>query len=313
MEYSKKKEVRDIYSIWTASLAKEDLEFAGVYLIESSTGVKYVGKTTKSFQWRAHKHVTDLVGGRHHCQGLASSFNQLGGVNFRFFPLEKFKIDEECLLETAAIINRSEEEHWLRLYNLGQPLYNDRPSGGGSVRHSELTKQKIRQTIQANNRLKSGSLFERLDDVTELARDMAISQPEAAIRLDVSRSALQRFCYREHVTWVYHTQVKEKRKATLIGRLEEVITFSLDEKTNWHDIPRAFGVSPIVFKEYLDENNLRWNSTQVDRIMCSPDKFIRWVKDPTITQQSLLREFNISSRAFGKAMEALKIYWVSGG
>lgn len=115
----------------------------GIYKILSPSGKIYVGMTADSFQNRWNQHLTLLKRGNHHCVGLQRAFNKWGILNIKFEIVERLPLDVN---KTNILLK--EQEWWDYFNSQNIKLYNARPSGKGSVYHSNETKEKIRQTIQ---------------------------------------------------------------------------------------------------------------------------------------------------------------------
>lgn len=120
----------------------------GVYRIVAPSGKCYIGMTTKTFQIRWQEHLTLIKSGKHHCKGLLRAFNKYGIENMSFEILEDMTGfgQEEILYQ--------EKQWWLKHY-AWIDTYNGEPSGRGSVRHTQETKNRIGEaTLKA--RLQSG-------------------------------------------------------------------------------------------------------------------------------------------------------------
>lgn len=109
----------------------------GVYRIVSPSGKCYIGMTTKSFANRWNEHYRLIKSGRHHCKGLQQAFLKYGIENMLFEILEDMTGygQEEILYR--------ERQWWLK-HRAWIITYNGEPSGFGSVKHTQETKDKIR-------------------------------------------------------------------------------------------------------------------------------------------------------------------------
>lgn len=109
----------------------------GIYEIKSPSGKKYVGMTSVSFASRWRGHLKDLKRGIHKCQGLQRAYNKYGKDSLIFSILE-------ILPNTSTdfeILKR--EQFWWDETEKQCKLYNGRPTGTGSVHHTDETKRNI--------------------------------------------------------------------------------------------------------------------------------------------------------------------------
>lgn len=139
------------------------LKHIGVYCITSPSGKSYVGMSTKSIygRWKAHRNM--LKRGVHACTGLQNAYIKYGVDELQFSVLQTFSFgtsDQTILLA---------EQAWWDKLNLQTKLYNARPTGTGSVSHSEETKLKIRQTaIKSHPKLERQCLICGCDFIPEV-------------------------------------------------------------------------------------------------------------------------------------------------
>lgn len=122
----------------------------GIYKIESINGSVYVGMTAKSFRERWSGHVKDLRLNKHKNRGLQFAYNKYGLEGLTFNVIEE--MESSSSIEEILI---AEQGWWDYFNDLGVNLYNARPSGKGSVIHSDETKKLIGKSAR-NNALSKG-------------------------------------------------------------------------------------------------------------------------------------------------------------
>lgn len=113
----------------------------GVYRIVSPAGSIYVGMTMISFEKRLMGHLNSLKRGKHKCSGLQRAYIKYG------WPQLTFEVLEDLVDSDESTVLLRERDWWDHYKNLGINIYNARPTGTGSVFHSEETKKKIQQAI----------------------------------------------------------------------------------------------------------------------------------------------------------------------
>lgn len=119
-----------------------NLDSIGVYRISSPNGSAYIGMTAKSFKERWEGHRAAFRKGQMTCAGLRRAFEKYGIDAMSFEILEEM---DGC--SDAEILHR-EREWWLLHRTQGVNLYNGEPSGGGAVRHTEETRERISKSFQ---------------------------------------------------------------------------------------------------------------------------------------------------------------------
>lgn len=117
----------------------------GVYSITSPSGKLYIGMSTVSVEQRWRQHRNELRRNAHKCTGLQNAANRYGIDNLTFELLED--LDGAS---SADILVR-EQQWWDKVVSTGALTYNGRPSGAGSVFHSGAVRQKISESLKANN------------------------------------------------------------------------------------------------------------------------------------------------------------------
>lgn len=131
----------------------EEMEAIGVYIITAPSGNKYVGVTGVSFKERWSNHIRDLRGNRHKCKGLQRAYAKYGEDELEFsiklsYSFQRLLDDESFEQELL----RFEQSVWDNLKESGTILYNGRPTGTGSVFHTEESKAKIKRKAIENAR-----------------------------------------------------------------------------------------------------------------------------------------------------------------
>lgn len=106
--------------------------------------------TMGSFESRWYSHRKDLRNGTHKCRGLKRAVAKYGIDAFTFEILQAF--DSSNTLEGEVL--QAEQDWWDNLASEGVRLYNGRPTGTGSVVHTEESRTALRATIEAKLREK---------------------------------------------------------------------------------------------------------------------------------------------------------------
>lgn len=123
------------------------IDGTGVYSIKAPSGNVYIGMTADSFVSRNIGHLKELRGGRHKCRGLQNAFNKYGEGNLEFTVLEIIKRNED----PEKFLQR-EQAWWDKFTIEGIVTYNGRPSGTGSVHHTEETRLRISASLRSKER-----------------------------------------------------------------------------------------------------------------------------------------------------------------
>lgn len=122
----------------------------GIYTITSLSGKKYVGMTSDNFKnrWRQHKKL--LRRNKHTCFGLQNAFNKYGLDNLNFEIVKSYdKPDnDKDRIKLIEKIKIDEVYYWELYSSQNIKLYNGKPTGTGSVYHTEETKEKIRSSMK---------------------------------------------------------------------------------------------------------------------------------------------------------------------
>lgn len=125
----------------------------GIYSIAAPSGKVYVGMTARmGFKARREEHLKQLRQQKHHCIGLQRAYSKYGEDDLVFTPLEQYSpVDNEEIANLECHLLIRERELWDEYYNNGIVLYNSRPTGTGSVYHSEESREKRRITYYLSN------------------------------------------------------------------------------------------------------------------------------------------------------------------
>lgn len=126
-----------------ADQAQDESNSIGVYRIIAPSGSCYVGMTRDSFEGRWAGHRKELRAQKHRCAGLQRAFNKYGESELRFEVLEAVGV--ESSLESTLL---KEQAWWDRLKAEGVKLYNGRPTGTGSVHHTDETRAKQSKAME---------------------------------------------------------------------------------------------------------------------------------------------------------------------
>lgn len=112
----------------------------GIYKITSLNGSIYIGMTTLTFSERWRQHLKSLKAkSSHMCKGLQRAFDKYGknGLTFEILEVLDYHSCDEIM---------QREIHWWNLYKIqGINIYNGKPTGTGSVIHTDETKEKMRK------------------------------------------------------------------------------------------------------------------------------------------------------------------------
>ena len=105
-----------------------------------------------SSRWNLHR--KRLRAGTHHCPGLQRAFYKYGEEALTFMVLEQYSpVEKELLPSLERLLMRREREMWDVYHDRGIIAYNSRPTGTGSVQHSEESNE--RRRIAAYLRMES--------------------------------------------------------------------------------------------------------------------------------------------------------------
>ena len=170
-----------------------------IYLItDTDTGSRaYIGMSTRNFETRWAEHLKYLKAGTHINKPMQSLYNTHGkpGLTAKIIVDMTGATEIEILLE--------EKRQWLRYQSKGYHMMNACPSGGGSVIHTEETKQKISQSVTLAQTLKLDfNLFYNL----YITQDLTLQQTLEG--LNISRRTLARRLKDMGTSLGYYTQIK---------------------------------------------------------------------------------------------------------
>lgn len=120
---------------------RRGLRGSGIYAIVCKlNGMAYIG-STKDFNFRAQRHVSDLRRKRHYNPHLQSAWDKYGEENFDFIILEY--IDDLSVLE-------EKEQYWITEYAKTIELYNYSPVAVCSIRGRPIP-QYVREKISRSH------------------------------------------------------------------------------------------------------------------------------------------------------------------
>lgn len=100
--------------------------------------------STVSVEQRWRQHRNELRRKAHKCIGLQNAANRYG------IEALKFELLENLDGSLPADILASEQQWWDKTVSSGEITYNGRPSGTGSVFHSDAVRRKISESLKAN-------------------------------------------------------------------------------------------------------------------------------------------------------------------
>lgn len=133
----------------------------GVYRIVTPSGKYYVGMTLASFDTRWTGHLKELRRGVRKTTGLLNAYRAYGWDSFRIEILESWEpaIDPKT---TEVLVLQREQYWWDYFLVYGEEPLHGRPTGTGSVFHSEESKANLRATIEAKFLAKHGVTKEQV-------------------------------------------------------------------------------------------------------------------------------------------------------
>lgn len=206
----------------------ENLLSIGIYRITSPSGKSYVGLTGESFKARWASHKRRLKAKTHRNSGLQRACEKYGIENLRFEILESWFPSDKASDESMLLVK--EVFWWEKLDSAGVILYNARPTGTGSVFHSEETKKKIGKAGTKPPKLRTCECCQK-----------EFEQPK-------KKSGVQRFCSRECVNKRTHdlglfkgnpglrsSETKERISSAMIGNKNGKASASKAGKQSAHN------------------------------------------------------------------------------
>lgn len=121
----------------------------GIYRILAPSGISYVGLTSTSFTARWNEHKKRVRLGTHPCKHFANSYKKYGEKTFVFEVLEvinKPKNSDDLSSFEKSLLER--ERFWWDYIASHEVIpFNARPTGTGSVFHTEESKQAISKSM----------------------------------------------------------------------------------------------------------------------------------------------------------------------
>lgn len=118
------------------------LSECGIYQIVSPNNSFYIGMTSTSFTERWKNHLKELRSGKHKCKGLQRAFDKYGEEHL------SFEIIQLMTNEPQEEILKAEVLWWKKYKNWGINIYNGEPTGTGSVKHTNETRDRISQALK---------------------------------------------------------------------------------------------------------------------------------------------------------------------
>ena len=121
----------------------------GVYRIIAPSGKMYIGMTCNSFENRWNGHRKDFRRQKSKCRGLLRAANKYGIENLSFEICEAWiKPDNKEEFDELEKLILQKENYWWNYYkDQGVQIYNGEPTGTGSVRHTEESRENLRKTL----------------------------------------------------------------------------------------------------------------------------------------------------------------------
>lgn len=161
----------------------------GIYKIVSPNESAYVGMTLDSFESRFSGHQKALRLRKHKCKGLQRAANKYGVENLHLEILEKWLKPESRNTTFESLVLLRERDWWDKLKSQEVNLYNGRPTGTGSVYHTEESRKRIAET---NRRKTLDPLISRLSpnlsEFQTLVESKNHTQSHIMERFSLSRS-----------------------------------------------------------------------------------------------------------------------------
>ena len=197
----------------------------GIYSIESGSGTLYIGLTADSFSNRWNGHLKLLRQSKHHCTGLQNAYNKYGESGLSFSIIEEISKDNYDLL-------LKQELYWWDFYSKNTRMYNGRPTGTGSVFHSEETilRMKNKGILNYIKTLPEGTVYRITDEIkleilktckregcsnTFFASRRKMLCSSECRSLDKINTKMDKFSY-EVIYDLYHNQMLSRREIGMI-------------------------------------------------------------------------------------------------
>lgn len=303
---------RECYSLWTRHISDFLHNYVGVYsLTNSQTNTVYVGSTTKSFNERWRRHIRDLQLNSHSCKYLQNSFNKYGCYSFSFSVLAQWEFDDASEIK----IRNEENRQWNLLKSTGVDLFNSEPGLNGAIRHSDETISKIKNTLYekwVNDPVGINSLR---NEIIELSNDPLLTQNDVSEILGISRSALQRFFYRQdNVRWKDRSvqqKYKKQYEDFYNSHSKEFVSMVNDPNCTQKAIKRYFNISKSCLDYLLKAKNLVWISSHMDYLKENKDLIDELAVDGNVSVSDAIQILNVSKSSMYRFLKLREIKWVS--
>lgn len=179
----------------------------GVYAIVTPADSVYVGMTMISFESRWYEHLKCLKNGSHRTRGLKSAYEKYGWENLEKIVLEDFSHEDKSIPTLEIKILHRERYWWEQFFLDGASMLHGRPSGRGSVIHTQETKEKMSETARKKLELKLAVFKNSHDLVIRMAKNPSVTRKSFAEDFGVSMSLLKKYLTLHNISWDYSRQV----------------------------------------------------------------------------------------------------------
>lgn len=181
-----------------------------------------------------------LRNGSHPCVGLLRAFTKYGEEQLVFAILESLPLSS-----STDLVRLREQEWWDTLKAQGVKLYNGRPTGTGSVFHTDESKAKIAASLKA--RLAASGYCEVILSCQEESCGKSFSV--------APRFSSKKFCSSRCLGKSQSTKTKTED----IG-LSEVVRLYFDEKLSSREIAQRYKSESKWINKYLRDNGYQTRS-----------------------------------------------------
>lgn len=212
----------------------------GIYKIVSPRGSIYIGMTTVSFSTRWKQHLKNLRAKKSHkCRGLQRAFDKYGenGLVFEILEVLDYHSDNEIM---------QREIYWWDFYKIqGVNIYNGKPTGTGSVIHTDETKEKIGFAAVKNAKYKGKFLRSQNPNFCETCGKSLKGKSETS-----------KYCSIPCVIYVNNTP----GKIDYISK-DEVVS-AIQRGGTYIDISERLGIKKSSFYTLMNKYNLKLNEVR---------------------------------------------------
>ena len=303
---------KECYSLWTKNIPDSLHNYVGVYsLINSQTNTVYVGSTTKSFNERWQRHIRDLRLNSHSCQYLQNSFNKYDCHNFSFSILRQWEFNDVSEIK----IRNEENKQWNRLKSTGVDLFNSEPGLNGAVRHSGETISKIKNTLREKWINDPEGINSLRNEILRLSSNSLLTQNDVSEILGISRSALQRFFYRQDgIQWrdrSVQQKYKKQYEEFYNSHSGKFISIVSDPSFTKKALCEYFDISKSCLDYLLKTKDLVWIGSHMDHLKANEILIKELANDSKISIADAIQILNVSKSSMYRFLKLYEIQWVN--